>query len=134
MRTLRNDFINSFKIKGRTSRGAKENVIIKSLLRVICENEFAINNLLTYDKDVIVNFDEVYNADGGVRIMLEILNKSIGDEDFIYEYDKDDAFSEDSAEELCRFYDILKQLGYGISDEETRLMEGTHEIYKKYKG
>lgn len=133
MESLRKDFINNFSIEGRKSRKSQEDLIIKSLLEELCVVEHR-PDVINYDEDGDpVDFERVYESDGGIRIMLSILEYSWGGK-YIREWNRNNAIYErEDVADLNRLYYLLTRLGYEMCDEEKQLRDGTHEIYTKYK-
>lgn len=132
---LRKDFIRDFSLPGRkTGRVSREDRIIKAFLLCVCSNEYSADELLDFDEDGDpINFDKVYNTDGGLRIMLTIMEDCMGG-NYINPYNPDHAmFDREDNAVLNRWYYLLSQLGYEMSDEEKQLRDGTHEIFTKYK-
>lgn len=132
MTSLRRDFINSFSIK-RTNRTSRENRIIKALLEYLIQVEFSPECILYNDDGDPINFERVYEKDGGILIMLSILEDQLGG-GYVYTYDRNHAVKDrEDVAELNRWYYLLTRLGYELCKEEKQLRDGTHEIYTKYK-
>lgn len=132
MTRLRRDFINSFSIK-RTNRTSRESRIIKALLEYLIQVEFRPKCILYNDDGDPINFERVYESDGGILIMLSILEDVMGG-GYVNEYDRNHAIeSKEDAADLNRWYYLLTMLGYELCKEEKQLRDGTHEIYTKYK-
>lgn len=134
MTALRKDYIDQFTISGRKpGRTEKEELIFRNLLQSLCESKFYLDGVIQYDKGEIVNFDKAYDSDGGIRIMLHMLEKQMGGS-YIATYDRNEAVKKPKyVTKLNRWYYLLTQLGYEMSTEEKQLRDGTHEIYTKYK-
>lgn len=132
MTRLRRDFINSFSIK-RTNRTSRESRIIKALLEYLIQVEFRPKCILYNDDGDPINFERVYESDGGILIMLSILEDQLGG-GYVYTYDRNHAVKDrEDVAELNRWYYLLTLLGYELCKEEKQLRDGTHEIYTKYK-
>ena len=132
MTSLRRDFINSFSIK-RTNRTSRESRIIKALLEYLIQVEFSPECILYNDDGDPINFERVYESDGGILIMLSILEDVMGG-GYVNEYNRNHAIkSKEDAADLNRWYYLLTMLGYELCKEEKQLRDGTHEIYTKYK-
>jgi len=132
--SLRKDFIDGFSLKGRkTNRTNREDRIIKALLENLCETEYSPDVLL-YDKENFpVNFERVYESDGGLKIMLSLLEEMMGG-GYINVHNRNRAVLEkENVADLNRWYYILTLIGYEPCEEEKKLRDGTHEIYTKYK-
>lgn len=81
----------------------------------------------------MADFDNVFEADNGITIMLELLRLSKDNYTGGYitnTLDKPYRVNEN----LNSFYYLLTRLGYVMSDEEKQLRDGTHAIFTKYKG
>lgn len=132
MTSMRRDFINSFSIK-RTNRTSRESRIIKALLEYLIQVEFSPECILYNDDGDPINFERVYESDGGILIMLSILEDVMGG-GYVNEYNRNHAIkSKEDAADLNRWYYLLTMLGYELCKEEKQLRDGTHEIYTKYK-
>ena len=132
MTSLRRDFINNFSIKP-SKRSGKENLIIKALLEYLILTEYTPECILYNSDGDPVNFERVYESDGGILIMLSILEDQLGG-GYVYIYDRNHAVKDrEDVAELNRWYYLLTRLGYELCKEEKQLRDGTHEIYTKYK-
>lgn len=132
MTSLRRDFINNFSIK-QSKRSGKENLIIKALLEYLILTEYTPECILYNSDGDPVNFERVYESDGGILIMLSILEDQLGG-GYVYTYDRNHAVKDrEDVAELNRWYYLLTRLGYELCKEEKQLRDGTHEIYTKYK-
>lgn len=132
MTSLRRDFINNFSIKP-SKRSGKENLIIKALLEYLILTEYTPECILYNSDGDPVNFERVYESDGGILIMLSILEDQLGG-GYVYVYDRNHAVKDrEDVAELNRWYYLLTRLGYELCKEEKQLRDGTHEIYTKYK-
>ena len=132
MTSLRRDFINNFSVKP-SKRSDKEDLIIKALLEHLILAEFTPECILYNSDDDPVNFERVYESDGGILIMLSILEDQLGG-GYVYIYDRNHAVKDrEDVAELNRWYYLLTRLGYELCKEEKQLRDGTHEIYTKYK-
>ncbi len=132
MKSLRLDFINNFSIK-QSKRSSKENLIIKALLEHLILVEYTPECILYNSDGDPVNFERVYESDGGILIMLSILEDQLGG-GYVYTYDRNHAVKDrEDVAELNRWYYLLTRLGYELCKEEKQLRDGTHEIYTKYK-
>lgn len=132
MKSLRLDFINNFSIK-QSKRSSKENLIIKALLEHLFLVEYTPECILYNSDGDPVNFERVYESDGGILIMLSILEDQLGG-GYVYTYDRNHAVKDrEDVAELNRWYYLLTRLGYELCKEEKQLRDGTHEIYTKYK-
>ena len=107
-------------------------ILVKEYVRSQVESMFTPPECL-YDSKA--NFDSVYERDGGVKIMLELLrntkDRRFGDEVYI---SRNIDSPRQVSEKLNSFYYLLTRLGYEMSDEEKQLRDGTHPIFTKYKG
>lgn len=132
MTSLRRDFINNFSIKP-SKRSGKEDLIIKALLEHLILAEYTPKCILYNSDGDPVNFERVYESDGGILIMLSILEDQLGG-GYVYTYDRNHAVKDrEDVAELNRWYYLLTRLGYELCKEEKQLRDGTHEIYTKYK-
>lgn len=132
MTSLRRDFINNFSIKP-SKRSGKEDLIIKALLEHLILTEYTPECILYNSDGDPVNFERVYESDGGILIMLSILEDVMGG-GYVNEYNRNHAIkSKEDAADLNRWYYLLAMLGYELCKEEKQLRDGTHEIYTKYK-
>lgn len=80
-------------------------------------------------------FDESYDKDGGVAVMLELIQKVLDDRDtngYIAAYSPNSPRWDNP--ELNRFYYLINRLGYEMCTEEIQLRDGTHPIFTKNKG
>lgn len=107
-------------------------ILVKEYVRSQVESMYTLPECL-YDSKA--NFDSVYERDGGVKIMLELLrntkDRRFGDEVYI---SRNIDSPRQVSEKLNSFYYLLTRLGYEMSDEEKQLRDGTHPIFTKYKG
>ena len=107
-------------------------ILVKEYVRSQVESMYTPPECL-YDSKA--NFDSVYERDGGVKIMLELLrntkDRRFGDEVYI---SRNIDSPRQVSEKLNSFYYLLTRLGYEMSDEEKQLRDGTHPIFTKYKG
>ena len=132
MTSLRRDFINNFSIKP-SKRSGKEDLIIKALLEYLILAEYTPECILYNSDGDPVNFERVYESDGGILIMLSILEDQFGG-GYVRIYDRNHAVMDrEDVAELNRWYYLLTRLGYELCKEEKQLRDGTHEIYTKYK-
>ena len=80
------------------------------------------------------NFDDVFDSDNGVKIMLELIGKTLDIPNRYYQYISNSLEKPwNISENLNTLYYLLTRLGYQMSDEEIQLRDGTHPIYTKYK-
>ena len=80
------------------------------------------------------NFDDVFETDNGVKIMLELIGKALDNQNRCYQYVSNDLNNPRNVNEnLNSLYFLLTRLGYEMSDEEKQLRDGTHPIFTKYK-
>ena len=81
------------------------------------------------------NFDDVFETDNGVKIMLELIGKTLDNQNRVYQYVSNDITNpRNVSENLNSLYFLLNRLGYEMSDEEIQLRDGTHPIFTKSKG
>ena len=81
------------------------------------------------------NFDDVFEPDNGAKIMLELIGKTLDNQNRLYQYVSNDLTNpRNISENLNSLYFLLTRLGYEMSDEEKQLRDGTHPIFTKYKG
>ena len=108
-------------------------MIIKALLEYLILTEYTPECILYNSDGDPVNFERVYESDGGILIMLSILEDQLGG-GYVYTYDRNHAVKDrEDVAELNRWYYLLTRLGYELCKEEKQLRDGTHEIYTKYK-
>lgn len=127
-RNLRKEFIKNPPKLNKEQYG----ILVKEFVRSCVESMYTLPECL-YDSKA--NFDSVYERDGGVMIMLELLrnlkDSRFGDEAYI---SRNIDSPRNVSEELNSFYYLLTRLSYEMSDEEKQLRDGTHPIFTKYKG
>lgn len=109
----------------------RTNILLKEFLRYVIDRTYTRINCLGEDN---CKFDDVFNEDGGVKIMLAYLQREMDhsrENGYINCYNVDNP--RDIDERLNKEYYLLTRLGYEMSDEEKQLHDGTHEIFTKYK-
>ena len=109
-------------------------ILVKEFLRTRIDGAhcFGVPDCLYGSKS---NFDDVFETDNGVKIMLELIGKTLDNQNRLYQYVSNDLNNpRNVSENLNSLYFLLNRLGYEMSDEEKQLRDGTHPIFTKYKG
>ena len=107
----------------------RREILVKEFTRCVAEGK--MYSFMRFAKP----FDESYDKDGGVAVMLELIHKVLDDRDtngYIAVYSPSSPRYDNP--ELNRFYYLINRLGYEMCTEEIQLRDGTHPIFTKYKG